>query len=181
VRYTLGMKLIVGLGNTGKEYVNTRHNAGFMAIDKLLSGQIAREDSKFEAEVFKSGDMLLCKPTTFMNESGRAVRKIVDFYKLSINDVVVLHDDLDIDFGEYKIQMGVGPKVHNGVTSVEEYLGGKDFLRVRIGINNREKNSFGGSGSDYVLSKFSSDESEELQDIIEEAVDELTDNFGLAS
>lgn len=77
--------------------------------------------------------------------------------------------------------MGVGPKVHNGVTSVEEYLGGKDFLRVRIGINNREKNSFGGSGSDYVLSKFSSDESEELQDIIEEAVDELTDNFGLAS
>lgn len=167
------MKLIVGLGNIGKEYINTRHNAGFMAIDKLLAGQIARPDSKFEAEVFKSGEMLLCKPTTFMNESGRAVRKVLDFYKLGIKDVAIIHDDLDIDLGEYKIQKGIGPKVHNGVTSVEECLGSKDFLRVRIGINNRDKNSFGGSGADYVLSKFTADEEEIMNDTIEEAMDEL--------
>ncbi len=167
------MRIIVGLGNIGKEYINTRHNAGFMAIDKLLAGQIARPDSKFEAEIFKSGEMLLVKPTTFMNESGRAVRKILDFYKLSINDVVIIHDDLDIDLGEYKIQKGIGPKVHNGVNSVEECLGSKEFLRVRLGINNRDKNSFGGSGADYVLTKFTDDEQEVIGDAIEEAMDEL--------
>lgn len=167
------MKLIVGLGNIGREYSNTRHNAGFMAIDKLLAGQVARLDGKFEAEVFKSGEMLLVKPTTFMNESGRAVRKILDFYKLSINDVVVIHDDLDIKLGEYKIQKGVGPKIHNGVTSVEECLGSKDFLRVRVGINNRELDPFGGSGSDYVLTRFKENEIEEVNDVLEEAMDEL--------
>ena len=167
------MKLIVGLGNIGREYINTRHNAGFMAIDKLLAGQMARQDTKFEAEIFKSGEMLLCKPSTFMNESGRAVRKIVDFYKLDICEVVIIHDDLDIDLGEYKIQKGVGPKVHNGVSSVESALGSKDFLRVRLGINNREKNNFGGSGSDYVLTKFTEEELEEMSDVIEESMDEL--------
>jgi len=167
------IKLIVGLGNIGKEYVNTRHNAGFMAIEKLLAGQIARPDSKFEAEVFKAGEMLLCKPTTFMNDSGRAVRKIMDFYKLSTEDVAIIHDDLDIELGEYKIQKGVGPKVHNGVTSVEQALGTKDFLRVRLGINNRSESGFGGSGADYVLTRFTSDELEIIGDTIEEAMDEL--------
>ena len=167
------MKLIVGLGNIGKEYENTRHNVGFLAVDKLLAGKETRSDTKFEAEICKVGDMLLCKPTTFMNESGRAVRKIMDFYKLSVNDVVIIHDDLDIDFGEYKIQKGVGPKVHNGVNSVEQYLGGKDFLRLRVGINNRDKNTFGGSGSDYVLSRFTTEEQEEITDLLDEACDEL--------
>lgn len=167
------MKLIVGLGNIGKEYVNTRHNVGFMVVDKLLAGQVARPDSKFEAEMCKVGEMLLCKPTTFMNESGRAVRKIMDFYKLNVKDLVVIHDDLDIEFGEYKIQLGVGPKVHNGVNSVEQTLGSKDFLRLRIGINNRNKNDFGGTGADYVLSRFTSEEQEELVDILDESCDEL--------
>lgn len=167
------MILIVGLGNTGKEYVNTRHNAGFMAIDKLLAGQIARMDSKFESEIYKSGEILLVKPVTFMNESGRAVRKIVDYYKLQMDQVVIIHDDLDIDFGEYKIQKGVGPKVHNGINSIEQYLGSADFLRVRIGINNREKHDFGGSGADYVLSRFNEEELETITDTIEEAMDEL--------
>ena len=166
------MKLIVGLGNIGKEYLDTRHNAGFYFVDKMASSEF-RFDSKFEADICKNGNIIFVKPTTFMNESGRAVRKVCDFYKLSVNDVVLIHDDLDIELGEYKIQMAVGPKVHNGVTSVEESLGSKNFLRVRLGVDGRGDNKFDGSGADYVLSRFSKIEQEVFDDEIEEAVDEL--------
>lgn len=173
------MKIIVGLGNPGPEYDKTRHNAGFLFIDKMSEGLEFSLDKKFEANVCKTRNFIFVKPQTFMNDSGRSVRKIVDFYKLSASDLVLIHDDLDIKLGEYKIQMGVGPKVHNGVTSVEQCMPDKNFLRVRLGVDGRDDSFFEGSGADYILGKFSKSEIESLEDVIEEAVDELLHTLGL--
>lgn len=167
------MKIIVGLGNPGKEYQNTRHNVGFEFVERLSGGANFSPETKFESLVYREKDLLFVKPQTFMNESGRAVRKIMDFYKLDVKDLVLIHDDLDLKFGEYKIQRGVGPKVHNGVSSVEASLPDKNFLRVRIGVDNREESLYAGSGSDYVLGRFGKEELEEIDEIMEEAADEL--------
>lgn len=176
------MKLIVGLGNKGDEYKETRHNAGFMAIDRLFerlgNGKKISTDKKFESEMVKLKDVILVKPQTFMNNSGRAVRKIMDYYKLELGDLVVIHDDLDIRMGEYKIQKGIGPKIHNGLSSVEQTLGNKDFLRIRIGVDNRQSNLFYGSGADYVLAKLSLGEKELMETTIEKALNELLSMFG---
>jgi PTH1 family peptidyl-tRNA hydrolase len=169
------MYLIVGLGNPGENYEKTRHNAGFLFINKLAGKEKFVVDRKMEAEILKSGDVVLVKPFTFMNDTGRAVRKIMGFYKLSIENVVVVHDDLDIAFGEYKIQKEIGPKVHNGIKSIEQYLGRKDFLRVRIGIDNRQPGVSYGTGADYVLSKMSKEELKEIDGTIEEAIKELVE------
>ena len=176
------MKLIVGLGNKGEEYKDTRHNAGFMAIDQLL-GRLGHEkkfstDKKFESEIVKLKNVILVRPQTFMNNSGRAVRKIMDYYKIELGDLAVIHDDLDIRMGEYKIQKGVGPKIHNGLSSVEQTLGNKDFLRIRIGVDNRQTNLFYGSGADYVLARLSSGEKELMEKTIDKALDELLLMFG---
>lgn len=171
------MKLIVGLGNPGEEYKKTRHNAGFMFVDKLAGKESFSFDKKQEAEVVGMGNCLLLKPQTFMNDSGRAVRKIMDFYKLGTSDMVVVHDDLDIAFGEYKIQKEKGPKIHNGVRSVEQCLGRADFWRVRIGIDNRQPGVNYGTGADYVLSSLSKDEIKELDNVFEEAVKELAETI----
>lgn len=173
------MKLIVGLGNPGDEYINSRHNAGFKFVDRFTGEARFSMEGKFESLVYRDKDVLFVKPQTFMNESGRAVRKIMDFYKLGIEDVILVHDDLDLKLGEYKLQTGVGPKVHNGVSSVEASLPDKNFLRVRIGIDNREKNIYTGAGADYVLSNFGKEEMEELDEVMEEAADELLVVLGL--
>lgn len=167
------MKLIVGLGNPGEEYKKTRHNAGFMFVDKLAGKENFSLDKKQEVEVLSLGNFLLVKPQTFMNDSGRAVRKIMDFYKLGSSDLIVVHDDLDIAFGEYKIQKEKGPKVHNGIKSVEQYLGRTDFWRVRIGIDNRQPDVSYGTGADYVLSSLSKVEIKDLEKVFEDATKEL--------
>lgn len=173
------MHLIVGLGNPGPEYQRTRHNVGFVFLDKLTKGERFSFDKKMEGEVLKLKNFVLLKPHTFMNDSGRAVRKIVDFYKMSVESVIVVHDDLDIAFGEYKIQKEKGPKVHNGVKSVEECLGRADFWRVRIGIDNRQPGVGYGTGADYVLSKFSNVEQEELEKMFDDVVKDLAEALGL--
>lgn len=173
------MYLIVGLGNLGEEYEKTRHNAGFMFLDKLAGKENFSFDKKQEAEVLMMKNFILVKPQTFMNDSGRAVRKVMDFYKLKIENVVIVHDDLDIAFGEYKIQKEKGPKVHNGVRSVEQCLGRTDFFRVRIGIDNRQPDVNYGTGADYVLSKFSKVELEDLDGVVNEAQKELAETLGL--
>jgi len=177
------MYLIVGLGNPGKEYELTRHNAGFVAVemllDKLDSKEKFRKETKFQAEVARNGEIVVIRPTTFMNESGRAVKKIMDFYKLSPSDLIVIHDDLDISLGEYKIQKGVGPKVHNGVDSVEAYVGSKEFVRLRLGVDNRGAGINYGSGADYVLSKMAKEERNKLEMAIELSLGDLAETFGL--
>ena len=176
------MKIVVGLGNPGDKYRNNRHNVGFMVIDKSFtvgSRQSAvRWESKFEALICKIGDILLVKPQTFMNRSGEAVSQIVNFYKVPADDLIVVHDDLDIKLGEYKIQKGVGPKVHNGLTSIEERLGRTDFWRMRVGIDSRQS-AVGSrqSGEDYVLADFSSDEEISINKIIKEIIDQLVVQF----
>ncbi len=177
------MKLVVGLGNPGEKYAKNRHNAGFRVLDMLaskpeFSNSKFQFTNKFESEILKSGDFLLVKPQTFMNRSGEAVSQIVNFYKVPADDLIVVHDDLDIRLGEYKIQNGVGPKVHNGLTSVEEHLGKKEFWRVRVGIDGRQS-AVGSrqSGEDYVLSDFSSDEAIMIDKIIIEITGQLVTQF----
>ncbi len=172
------MKLIIGLGNIGEKYQNTRHNSGFSFVDAIAESSW-REDKKMEAMMVKQGELILIKPTTFMNESGRAVRKIIDFYKISTDDIVLVHDDLDIRLGDYKIQVGVGPKVHNGVSSVEECVGTVKFLRVRLGVDSRQNGIDYGSGSDYVLSRLQAEELKTLDKTIEKAKLELMNIIGV--
>jgi PTH1 family peptidyl-tRNA hydrolase len=173
------MKLIVGLGNPGNEYKNTRHNAGFMVVDKIAGNKKWTLRKKFEAEICEikpSGAVtaaLLARPVTFMNESGRAVRKIVDFYKIKLKNLYLIHDDLDLRLGEYKLQMGKGPKAHNGVISVEKYLRGVDFWRLRVGVNARQSGLRFVSGDDYVLEAFSKTELKDLSKVVDEVVEAM--------
>lgn len=188
------MRLIVGLGNPGEKYENTRHNVGFMVADRLqttvYSGCEWEESGKLQAvvcrarqanQVLRAGrpkavDVLLAKPKTFMNESGKAVKALANFFKVEPSDLWIIHDDLDIKLGEYKIQKGKGPKLHNGVLSIENALGTKDFWRVRVGVENRIS---GGqavrqSGEEYVLEDFINEELEILKKVFGKIVEDLT-------
>ncbi len=153
------MKLLVGLGNPGSSYEKNRHNVGFMFVDSITSDW--RMDKKKHAEIsesdWKGEKTIVLKPQTFMNESGKAVASVVSFYKLNVSDIFVVHDDLDIVFGEWKRRLGKGPKIHNGLISIEKSLGTVDFWRIRIGVDGRTpENRVPGDG--YVLSDFTEKE-----------------------
>lgn len=174
------MKLIVGLGNPGEKYVNNRHNVGFMTVDRLQSTVYSNtnweDNSKFDAVVcsLKSVDTLLVKPQTFMNDSGWSVGKIVNWYKIPPDDVYVIYDDLDICLGEYKTQKGKGPKVHNGVKSVDKALDNRQYWHVRIGVDNRSpENRI--PGEQYVLQDFSEDELRIVGVVLSKVTEELKD------
>jgi len=144
--------LIIGLGNPGAKYAQTRHNAGFMLVDYLIKKYHSdnpekpvrqREDRLYSCAVFDN-NLILCKTKTFMNNSGQAVKKIVLNTKYQILDTkykipntLIAHDDLDVPLGKFKIQKGRGPKLHNGIKSVEQHLKTTDFWRIRIGIDSR--------------------------------------------
>jgi PTH1 family peptidyl-tRNA hydrolase len=156
------MKIIIGLGNPGEKYQQNRHNVGFQLVD-YLSQKLKIKSQKFNLKVkseiieTENKDVLLVKPQTFMNESGLAVRKFIEYSRLRIEDLFVIHDDLDLPLGEYKIQFEKGPKLHNGVASIEERLGTKNFWRIRVGVNNRNpQNRI--PGESYVLMNFSEEE-----------------------
>lgn len=197
------MRLIVGLGNLGEKYENTRHNVGFQVADRLVI-KISNSkfpipnfqfEKKFKAETVRMGDVVVVKPQTFMNESGTAVASLCKFFKIHNSDLFVVHDDLDLKLGEYKIQMGVGPKLHNGIASIEEKLRtlrqgsgqAKDFWRVRIGVDNREIISTNNpisnntnfqskkriSGEAYVLQDFSENEKNILDNVLEKVTSEI--------
>lgn len=176
------MKLITGLGNPGKEYENTRHNAGFMFVDALrekflyqntLIATEWRMENTFQSEIafIKSGSKIVAilqKPQTFMNNSGIAVEKIMKKFEISMEEFTLVHDELDIKLGEFKIQSGKSPLGHNGVLSVESALGSKNFRRVRLGVENRENKNI--PGMDYVLGKFNKEEKESFDEEIESAI-----------
>ena len=134
------MKIIVGLGNPGNQYKEYRHNTGFILLDKLAEEQDLKwkKSPKFESEVAESKDFILVKPQTFMNNSGDAVSKIMNFYKVSPDDLVVVHDDVDLEFGAAKNQKGKNAAGHHGVEDIIEKIGTKEFWRVRVGIGKPE-------------------------------------------
>lgn len=136
------MKLVIGLGNPGKRYEKTRHNVGFMVADalasKMVNGQKWSMVNKFQSLIINhQSSTIFAKPQTMMNDSGKAVVVLATFYKLPDTDIYVIHDDLDIALGEYKIQKGKGPRDHNGLSSIDKALGTREYWHVRIGIENR--------------------------------------------
>jgi PTH1 family peptidyl-tRNA hydrolase len=169
-----GLRLIVGLGNPGRKYAATRHNIGFMVIDRVATDfaiELSRE--KFST-VFGRGriegrDAVLAKPISFMNRSGPPVRSLADFFRISSRDVLVVHDDIDLAYGRLKIKEKGGHGGHNGVRSLIDAFGGGDFTRLRIGIGRSE--TVQQSVADYVLDHFTVDEAAALPGIIERARD----------
>ncbi|WP_084746325.1 aminoacyl-tRNA hydrolase [Bacillus thuringiensis] len=167
------MKLIVGLGNPGREYELTRHNIGFMAIDELAKRwNISLNEQKFKG-VFGAGfvnreKVILLKPLTYMNLSGESIRPLMDYYKIDVEDFVVMYDDLDIPVGKLRLRMKGSAGGHNGVKSTISHLGTQEFQRIRMGID-RPKN--GMKVVDYVLGRFTSEEIPDVNHSIEKAAD----------
>lgn len=166
--------LVVGLGNPGPQYAKTRHNLGFMVAD-LLAGRIGAQfkvHKRSGAEVVtgRLGDrpVVLAKPQTYMNESGRQVGPLANFYSVAPADVIVIHDELDIDFGRIRLKLGGGEGGHNGLRSVANALGTKNFQRVRIGVGRPPGRK---DPAAFVLETFSSTERTEIPAICEQAAD----------
>lgn len=158
------MKLIVGLGNIGQKYDNTRHNIGFTTLDFVFDNWLKKEGfpdwketKKFQTFISEgnlNGDkIILAKPTTFMNNSGIAVQAIMSFYKIAPADLIVIHDDIDIVFGNYKAQTNRSSAGHKGVGSIIEKLGTQDFTRIRVGTGKVDKQKQG-DATDFVLNRF---------------------------
>jgi peptidyl-tRNA hydrolase, PTH1 family len=184
------MFLFVGLGNIGKTYEGTPHNAGFYFVDQLheyLGFDSLYSVDSWKLEKLAEADIsnirkdnekrgILVKPQTFMNASGRTVAKLIKMFELKPDtDLVLIHDDLDLELGTYKIQKGIGPKGHNGVNSVMSSVGTTNFLRVRIGVETRQNNTeeYRLSGEDFVLKKYSEEELLTLSETISDAVKSL--------
>lgn len=173
------MKVIIGLGNPGEKYQHNRHNVGFMVLDSLKS-KLDTDNLKFEmnkkfnAEIFQTKNYILVKPQTFMNDSGFTVSAVCRFFKIKYEDLYIVHDDLDIKIGNYKIQFGKGPQVHNGLLSIEQELGIDQFWNVRVGVENREvRGNKGVPGVVYSLQNFSPDEKNIIDEVIGKIVDEM--------
>ena len=187
------MKLIIGLGNPGKKYAKTRHNAGFLYMD-FLQKEFGFEpfvyDRKMSAEIsggmIGKQKMLLIKPSTFMNDSGTAVRSLLDFYKLSLADIIVVHDDLDIAPGKYRTTISSRAAGHNGVQNIIDTIGTQDFFRIRLGIGRPievsgvcppesvlEASRAGISAHDFVLQDFSPEELETLTKLSPKVKDDI--------
>jgi PTH1 family peptidyl-tRNA hydrolase len=171
------MLLIVGLGNPGTRYARTRHNAGFEAVRALaerVKADAWRE--KFHGELarcsLRGTEALLLCPMTFMNDSGRSVQAAMAFYKVPVSELIVVHDELDLDFGTIRLKVGGGHAGHNGLRSIFQYIGTNDFVRLRIGIGHPPK-GFTGEVADYVLSDLNSAERAEFPDVIKKATDAL--------
>jgi peptidyl-tRNA hydrolase, PTH1 family len=164
------MKLIIGLGNPGQKYEQTRHNVGFMAVDELARERGAewQEAKKLKGLLAKSGDIILFKPQNFMNLSGQAIKAAMQFYKIELTDIAVIHDDIDIDLGKYKTTDSSRSAGHNGVQSIIDELGTQDFKRFRIGVRTPESSLV--PSEKFVLDKFNADELISIKTVIKDAV-----------
>ena len=161
------MKLIIGLGNPGDKYKNNRHNIGYKVADELKA-----QSSKLKTQSSKLKNILVAKTNIFMNESGEKVKHLVSQYPgISMSDLFIVHDDLDIKLSEYKIQKGKGPKDHKGLLSIYEALGTKDFWHVRVGVENRPDRKI--AGEDYVLQNFTEEEKLIINKVINEICKKL--------
>ncbi len=167
------MHLVLGLGNPGAKYKRTRHNAGFLVVDRLANRWGARvERRQFGALVDKarvaSADAVLAMPQQFMNLSGQAATSLRGYYKVDIGDVVVVHDDVDIAFGDVRVKSGGGHGGHNGLRDIQAKLGKNDFVRVRFGVSRPPP---GWETANYVLANWRDDEIEQLDELVDRAAD----------
>ena len=165
-------KLVIGLGNPGEEYKNNRHNIGFIILDKIAESLSVDFDNHKKKSLYargKKGDIqyILLKPQTFMNLSGESAIYISKFFNVSVEDIFVIYDDMDLPFGTFKIKKGGSSGGHNGIKSLIAQLQSEDFFRIRIGIG---RPSFGNKVNDYVLSSFSKSEREIIDNDISNKV-----------
>lgn len=173
------MKLIVGLGNIGKEYESTRHNFGFLLLDQIVSDySLQNSGIKNKAEVFTGeidGEKIIAiKPQTFMNLSGQAVSPIASFFKIPVEDILVLHDEIDIDLGDVRFKQGGGNAGHNGLKSLDSSVG-KNYKRLRLGVGRPSDPRF--EVSNYVLGKFSKDEMVVVDEMIVDLSKRISEFF----
>ena len=159
------MKLIVGLGNPGDKYVDTRHNVGYLIIDGYLGD--VKWKNKFNAEYYEDNiageKVLFVKPLTYMNLSGDSVVQFVNYYNIELSDILVIQDDLDLVFGNYKLKTNSSDGGHNGIKSIINRLSSKEFARLKVGISNNKNIDT----KDYVLGSFSKKEKEEFSSMQE--------------
>lgn len=169
------MKIIVGLGNPGKEYELTRHNIGFYILDKFL-GDVKWKSTKQNAVIYEKSyngeKVIFVKPLTYMNNSGEAIREIIKYYKAYIDDLLVIQDDLDMDLGRIKLRGKSNSGGHNGIKSIESNLGTNDFKRLKVGISNNKNIET----TDYVLGKFTKEDRKILDETYKECV-QIIDEF----
>ena len=174
------MKIIVGLGNPGKKYQTTRHNLGFRVVEQLAKSQNLdwQVNKKWQAEIARGADWLLVKPLTYMNNSGQTVKKILDYYDLLAKDeegkiqadsdlkdqLTVIHDELDVDLGKYKISVGSSSAGHHGVQSIIEAIKSQNFTRARLGIKTPELEKI--PSDKFVLQKLSAEETTAIEKIL---------------
>ncbi|MGW8324661.1 MAG: aminoacyl-tRNA hydrolase [Desulfobacterales bacterium] len=169
------LRMVVGLGNPGEAYAKTRHNAGFMVVDKISEAfSIALDKQKFDARfgigLVNGVKIVLAKPMAYMNRSGPQVQKIAGYFRILCEDMLVVHDDIDLAFGRLKIKEKGGDGGHRGVRSIIDAFGGGDFTRLRIGVGRPDAEK---GASDYVLGKFSLEERKVLSQIITSAKDAI--------
>ena len=167
------LRLVVGLGNPGARYRKTRHNVGFMAVDSLarqfdIEFDRQKFDVLFGRGLLENVAVVLAKPMGFMNRSGPPVQQLAHYFRIQCEDMLVIHDDIDLAFGRLKIKEKGGHGGHNGVRSLMDAFGGGDFVRLRIGVGRSEA---GGSVTDHVLGKFSAEQTKILDHVISSARD----------
>ena len=165
------VRLVVGLGNPGTDYANTRHNAGFLVVDEVAAAwAISIHQKKFNAELGRGRvngiDTILVKPQAYMNKSGLPVRQVGDYFKISYQDMLVIHDDIDLDFGRLKIKVKGGHGGHNGVRSLIDALGEDAFVRLRVGVG---RSGVKGGVVNHVLGAFNRHERASLEKVTQRA------------
>ena len=164
------MKLIVGLGNPGIKYKGTRHNVGFMFVDSIASylkcsfKLVSKLKSQIAIIKTEDGDVCLCKPMTYMNLSGEAVKSVMQYYNISIDDILIVHDDLDLPVGKIRIKVNSSAGGHNGVKDIIKSLNTQEFMRIKVGISNNKNIDT----KDYVLGNFSKSDLKIIKDIEKE-------------
>ncbi len=162
------MYLIAGLGNPGDKYAKTRHNIGFLVIDEITKNLSTTNitNQNFKSITQKNQSNIYAKPQTFMNLSGESILNIVEYYNIPNDNIIIVHDDLDLSFGTVKFKLGGSHGGHNGLRSIDSHIG-TDYIRVRIGIGKPEEKS---NVSNYVLSDFSKDEFDKIDEIISHVI-----------
>lgn len=155
------MKLIIGLGNPGKEYEDTRHNIGFMVLDNYLKGSSWQKkfNALYTTEIINNEKVIFVKPETYMNLSGNSVIEFINFYKIEYKNILVIHDDLDLPFGKIRVKTNSSAGGHNGIKSIINRIGNNNFARLKIGISHNTN----GDTKDFVLGKFNKEQLAQLE------------------